>query len=492
VQKLNQRNRRDRPEARNELRAELDPLAPLSVNAQMIAILEAFPDDRTRSFFPVINARNEPVGIVHEERLKGLLYSQFGRDLLTNRVRPHRETEYLTPCLIFDLTTEIDRVLAAIAQRPNDHAVLVVENGAYIGLHDTRGIIRTMHERMLTIARDQNPLTKLPGNLMVANYMVDALESDQRPQVFVHFDFDNFKPFNDRFGFRQGDRAIAMFADLMRSRLAAGDVFWGHIGGDHFFLGAHGGGGGAGHRLAAALQRAVRVGHGEFLRPRGAAQRYDRGDRPQRHRAIRILAFGQLRLRDRRRNQRTREPRRALRHAGRPQEACETLGREHRDRRLHELVALLPGRAEGASVAGRRPITMQLQPYLSFSGQCEEALDFYRSVFGGEIVGINRYGGSQMEGDVPPDWGDKVMHATFIAGDITIMAADSCQEQPGANNARARLCVGSEVHDDGQRVFDGLAAGGSVTVPYAKQFWGSSFGMLVDRFGIEWMVNAGG
>jgi GGDEF domain-containing protein len=70
--------------------------------------------------------------------------------------------------------------------------------------------------------------------------MVDALESDERPQVFVHFDFDNFKPFNDRFGFRQGDRAITMFADLMRRRLAAGDVFLGHIGGDDFFLGAHG------------------------------------------------------------------------------------------------------------------------------------------------------------------------------------------------------------------------------------------------------------
>jgi CBS domain containing-hemolysin-like protein len=147
VQKLNQRNRRDRPEARNELRAELDPVAPLSVNAPMIAILEAFRDDRTRSFFPVINARNEPVGIVHEELLKGLIYSQFGRDLLTNRVRPHRVTEYLTPCLIFDVTTEIDRVLAAIAQRPNDHAVLVVENGTYIGLLDTRGIIRTIHGR---------------------------------------------------------------------------------------------------------------------------------------------------------------------------------------------------------------------------------------------------------------------------------------------------------------------------------------------------------
>jgi GGDEF domain-containing protein len=56
----------------------------------------------------------------------------------------------------------------------------------------------------------------------------------------VHFDFDYFKPFNDRFGFRQGDRAITLFADLMRARLAGGDVFLGHIGGDDFFLGAHG------------------------------------------------------------------------------------------------------------------------------------------------------------------------------------------------------------------------------------------------------------
>jgi len=97
-----------------------------------------------------------------------------------------------------------------------------------------------MHERMLAMARDQNPLTKLPGNIMVANYMAEVLESDDRPQAFVHFDFDYFKPFNDRFGFRQGDRAITMFADLMRSRLAASDVFLGHIGGDDFFLGVRG------------------------------------------------------------------------------------------------------------------------------------------------------------------------------------------------------------------------------------------------------------
>jgi PhnB protein len=134
---------------------------------------------------------------------------------------------------------------------------------------------------------------------------------------------------------------------------------------------------------------------------------------------------------------------------------------------------------------------MQIQPYLFFTGECEEALNFYRSVFGGEIVNINRYAGSPMEQQAPPEWGEKIMHATFTAGDITLMGADSAQAQPGANNARALLSVGSADHDEGRRVFDGLAAGGAVTMPYTKQFWGASFGMLVDRFGIEWMVNAG-
>jgi PhnB protein len=134
---------------------------------------------------------------------------------------------------------------------------------------------------------------------------------------------------------------------------------------------------------------------------------------------------------------------------------------------------------------------MQLQPYLFFTGDCEEALNFYRSVLGGEIDSINRYAGSPMEEQAPPGWAEKIMHATFIAGDITLMAADSSRSAPGANNARARLSIGTADHAEGQRVFDGLAAGGTVTMPYTKQFWGASFGMLVDRFGIEWMVNAG-
>ncbi|MGD1065948.1 MAG: VOC family protein [Vulcanimicrobiaceae bacterium] len=135
---------------------------------------------------------------------------------------------------------------------------------------------------------------------------------------------------------------------------------------------------------------------------------------------------------------------------------------------------------------------MQLEPYLFFSGNCEEALTFYKGVFGGNITSMNRYGGSPMAGDAPAGWDQKVMHASFEAGEVKFMAADSSQSTPDGNNARARLCVGAGEHEKGRAIFDALAAGGSITVPYEKQFWGASFGMLVDRFGLEWMVNAGG
>jgi PhnB protein len=136
--------------------------------------------------------------------------------------------------------------------------------------------------------------------------------------------------------------------------------------------------------------------------------------------------------------------------------------------------------------------TMQLQPYLFFTGDCEEALEFYRSIFGGTIEGIFRYGGSPMESHVPPNWKNKIMHATFKSDGVILMAADSSQTQPGGENVRTVPCLSSADHDEGHRVFEGLAAGGTVTFPYARQFWGASFGTLTDKYGIAWMINAGG
>jgi PhnB protein len=134
---------------------------------------------------------------------------------------------------------------------------------------------------------------------------------------------------------------------------------------------------------------------------------------------------------------------------------------------------------------------MQIQPYLYFAGGCEDALHFYKSIFGGEVSGIFRYAGTPMAHDLPEGWSEKIMHATFQSGDLTFMAADTPSQPAGGSNACVRLSVVSLDHDEGLRVFEALGAGGTVIVPYEKQFWGASFGMLTDKYGIPWMVNAG-
>lgn len=135
-------------------------------------------------------------------------------------------------------------------------------------------------------------------------------------------------------------------------------------------------------------------------------------------------------------------------------------------------------------------MSVQVAPYLHFEGNCEEALRFYASVFGGEITDINRFADSPMAAGMPPEATERVMHATFRAPGVSFMASDA-MEPLGKAGERIRMSVGAGEVSEGQRIFDALAQGGSVTMPYEKQFWGASFGMLYDRFGIPWMVNAG-
>ena len=135
---------------------------------------------------------------------------------------------------------------------------------------------------------------------------------------------------------------------------------------------------------------------------------------------------------------------------------------------------------------------MELQPYLSFRGDCEAALAFYQTIFGGSIEGLMRFRDAPAAGHTPPGFDDKIMHATFAADGVKFMASDGPTLSPADNNGRSTLAIGSPSHDEGERVFNALAAGGTVTMPYTKQFWGASFGMLTDKYGLNWMVNAGG
>lgn len=132
---------------------------------------------------------------------------------------------------------------------------------------------------------------------------------------------------------------------------------------------------------------------------------------------------------------------------------------------------------------------MQVNAYLNFSGRCEEAFQSYEKLLGGKIDGLYRYEGTPAGSQVPPEWAQKIMHIRLVVGQNEIMGADSPPGM-GGDEAAKRFCM-SMLKDpaEAERLFNGLADGGSVQMPLQQTFWAAKFGMLVDRFGIPWMIN---
>ena len=131
---------------------------------------------------------------------------------------------------------------------------------------------------------------------------------------------------------------------------------------------------------------------------------------------------------------------------------------------------------------------MQLNPYLLFNGQCEAAFKFYEQVLGGKIVAMITHAGTPAENQVPPEWREKIMHARLIVGDQVLMGSDA---PPGHFQQPQGFSVSLIVDEpeDAERIFHALAESGTVRMPLQKTFWAIRFGMLVDRFGIPWMIN---
>lgn len=123
-----------------------------------------------------------------------------------------------------------------------------------------------------------------------------------------------------------------------------------------------------------------------------------------------------------------------------------------------------------------------------FNGQCEEAFKFYEQCLGGKIVGMFTYGESPMADKSPANWGNKIMHARLVVGDQVLMGSDSWPEQPEEAKGFS-VSIGVTDPVEAERIFNALAEQGKVRMPFQQTFWAVRFGMLVDRFGIPWMIN---
>jgi len=131
---------------------------------------------------------------------------------------------------------------------------------------------------------------------------------------------------------------------------------------------------------------------------------------------------------------------------------------------------------------------MQLNPYLTFSGQCEAAFKFYEKVLGGKIEAMHPHAGSPMEDHVPPEWRSKIMHASLNVDGNVLMGSDAPPDRYEQMKGFT-MTLGTNDPNEAERIFKALSENGTVQMPIQKTFWAARFGMLVDQFGTPWMIN---
>lgn len=131
---------------------------------------------------------------------------------------------------------------------------------------------------------------------------------------------------------------------------------------------------------------------------------------------------------------------------------------------------------------------MQLSTHVHFDGRCEEAFNLYKEILGGEIQAMITHEGTPAENQVPPEWRKKIIHARLVIGDQVLLG---CDTPPSHYQKPQGFSTSIDVKDpaEAERIFHRLAENGAVRMPIQETFWAIRFGMLVDRFGIPWMVN---
>lgn len=133
-----------------------------------------------------------------------------------------------------------------------------------------------------------------------------------------------------------------------------------------------------------------------------------------------------------------------------------------------------------------------INPYLNFNGNTEEAFNFYKSVFGGEFMALMRWKDAPEPDKIPPSDREKIMHVSLPIGQGNVlMATDACESmgQTLTVGNNFYVCIAAESKEEAERLFNGLSEGGKTQMPLQDTFWGAYFGMLTDKFGIQWMVS---
>lgn len=189
-------------------------------------------------YIPVVNSMRVPMFVVDVRKiLKTMANSKYFSDLYVRGNKKVEDMEnYLDKPAVLEITENINLEKLTNLMASNRDVIVLTENYRYMGVLTYKDLLAFVHRKKVYEAINTNPLTGLPGNLKIKEFIDENL-SKHSDFVIVYFDFDNFKPFNDKYGFRVGDRVIQLFSNILSANLFNKGYFIGHIGGDDFFAG---------------------------------------------------------------------------------------------------------------------------------------------------------------------------------------------------------------------------------------------------------------
>ena len=210
-----------------------DNIMPLSYKTEMQDVIAYFKKHPHIKSIPIVNDTMEPLGVLYEDDLKEFIYSTYGLSLLSNKSSKHSQiTNYIQYCGSAEITSSISQIIEIFSNNEVSIGIILTKDTKYYGFLSSSSIINILNTENVLIAQDQNPLTKLPGNRIIDQYL-QTVTHDLQEYTICYFDLDNFKAYNDVYGFRNGDRVIQLFADLLKTELS-NEYFKAHIGGDDF------------------------------------------------------------------------------------------------------------------------------------------------------------------------------------------------------------------------------------------------------------------
>lgn len=216
----------------HDLLIHLPPISPETTGNTAIEIFRKHPEIQC---FPVINADDIPLGILHKHTLMSRFAEAFGHSLYGKAP--------ISKLMDIPITVDINQPLLKVSQLLVDNEkqeeleawFLICEGGRYKGLGRLRDLMRKLTQYKLTMARYANPLTLLPGNVPIQKVITNALK-EQKPFILAYCDLNDFKPYNDVCGYDRGDMIIKLVARLLRQYFGLSHNFIGHLGGDDFIL----------------------------------------------------------------------------------------------------------------------------------------------------------------------------------------------------------------------------------------------------------------